>query len=175
MVASDTQDHGSSNAIQDMQAAIMRLRAEIIIRDTLIAALRDDHATLEASVPGLRKRTALAKTVQEQEQRIVALERERTQWQEWRTTTVERAQASVQTSSLAGAETGGEAVDEVVDGDFTAANRVICQVGCVGHNDYWRVDDHCKRDGRRCTLAAAVLPVAFVSAGTASSSADDES
>jgi hypothetical protein len=29
---------------------------------------------------------------------------------------------------------------------------VICQAGCVSHNAYWRVKDHCKRTGTRCVF-----------------------
>lgn len=32
------------------------------------------------------------------------------------------------------------------------ADAVICQTGCVSHNAYWRVKDHCKRTGKRCVF-----------------------
>jgi hypothetical protein len=35
---------------------------------------------------------------------------------------------------------------------LTAADLVICQVGCVSHDAYWRVKDHCKRTGTRCVF-----------------------
>jgi hypothetical protein len=31
-----------------------------------------------------------------------------------------------------------------------SADLVICQVGCVSHNAYWRVKEHCKRTGKPC-------------------------
>ena len=31
-----------------------------------------------------------------------------------------------------------------------AADVVICQVGCISHNAYWRVKEHCKRTGKPC-------------------------
>jgi hypothetical protein len=31
-----------------------------------------------------------------------------------------------------------------------AADLVICQVGCISHNAYWRVKEHCKRHGKPC-------------------------
>jgi hypothetical protein len=31
-----------------------------------------------------------------------------------------------------------------------AADVVICQVGCISHDAYWRVKDHCKRTGKPC-------------------------
>ena len=27
---------------------------------------------------------------------------------------------------------------------------MICQTGCLSHNAYWHVKDHCKRTGKRC-------------------------
>jgi hypothetical protein len=46
---------------------------------------------------------------------------------------------------------GGEE-DKVAQLDATldAADLVICQTGCVSHDAYWRVKDHCKRTGKRC-------------------------
>lgn len=31
-----------------------------------------------------------------------------------------------------------------------AADLVICQVGCISHNAYWRVKEHCKRHDKPC-------------------------
>lgn len=32
---------------------------------------------------------------------------------------------------------------------------MICQTGCVSHDAYWRVKDHCKRTGKRCVFVEA--------------------
>lgn len=37
-----------------------------------------------------------------------------------------------------------------LDATLSAADLVICQTGCISHNAYWRVKDHCKRTGKRC-------------------------
>jgi hypothetical protein len=37
-----------------------------------------------------------------------------------------------------------------LDHTLAAADLVICQAGCISHNAYWRVKDHCKRFGKRC-------------------------
>ncbi|TXH90928.1 MAG: DUF2325 domain-containing protein [Rhodoferax sp.] len=37
-----------------------------------------------------------------------------------------------------------------LDATMAAADMVICQTGCISHNAYWRVKDHCKRTGKRC-------------------------
>lgn len=37
-----------------------------------------------------------------------------------------------------------------LDASLAAADLVICQTGCISHDAYWRVKDHCKRHGKRC-------------------------
>lgn len=39
-----------------------------------------------------------------------------------------------------------------LDCALAAADLVICQTGCISHNAYWRVKDHCKRTGKRCAF-----------------------
>lgn len=34
-----------------------------------------------------------------------------------------------------------------------AADLVICQTGCLGHGDFWREQDRCRRTGQQCALA----------------------
>ena len=35
---------------------------------------------------------------------------------------------------------------------LSAADWVICQTGCISHDQYWRVQDHCRRTGKTCIL-----------------------
>lgn len=39
-----------------------------------------------------------------------------------------------------------------LDATLAAADLVICQTGCVSHDAYWRVKDHCKRTGKQCVF-----------------------
>lgn len=39
-----------------------------------------------------------------------------------------------------------------LDSVLAAADLVICQTGCISHNAYWRVKDHCKRTGKQCVF-----------------------
>jgi hypothetical protein len=39
-----------------------------------------------------------------------------------------------------------------LDTTLAAADLVICQTGCISHNAYWRVKDHCKRTGKQCVF-----------------------
>lgn len=41
---------------------------------------------------------------------------------------------------------------QALEASLVAADWVICQTGCLGHNDYWRVQDHCKRTGKACVM-----------------------
>ncbi|KQR45738.1 DUF2325 domain-containing protein [Acidovorax sp. Leaf160] len=41
---------------------------------------------------------------------------------------------------------------QALEASLVAADLVICQTGCLGHNDYWRVQDHCKRTGKACVM-----------------------
>jgi hypothetical protein len=48
---------------------------------------------------------------------------------------------------------GGEE-DKVgqLDATLESADLVICQTGCISHDAYWRVKEHCKRTGKRCVF-----------------------
>lgn len=39
-----------------------------------------------------------------------------------------------------------------LDATLAAADLVICQTGCISHDAYWRVKEHCKRTGKRCVF-----------------------
>lgn len=39
-----------------------------------------------------------------------------------------------------------------LDHCLAQADLVICQTGCISHNAYWRVKDHCKRTGKPCVF-----------------------
>ena len=60
---------------EEKSAELVRLRAELLGRDTLIATLQEDLAALEAAVPTLRTREELTRQVARQIERIQDLER----------------------------------------------------------------------------------------------------
>ena len=47
---------------------------------------------------------------------------------------------------------GEEQTPQRLDATLAAADLVICQTGCVSHEAYWRVKEHCKRTGKRCAF-----------------------
>ncbi|MED5596778.1 DUF2325 domain-containing protein [Janthinobacterium sp. P210006] len=60
---------------------------------------------------------------------------------------------------------GGDAgADDVaaLEAGLVAADLVICQTGCVSHDAYWRVHDHCKRTGKQCVLVDQPQAMHFV-------------
>lgn len=63
-----------SACIERQSAENMQLRAALIGRDTALASLRDEIATLEAGFPGLRTRVEQARHIETQLARIHALE-----------------------------------------------------------------------------------------------------
>ncbi len=52
-----------------------------------------------------------------------------------------------------------ECRNTALDASLAAADLVICQTGCISHDDYWRVQDHCRRTGKPCILVDQPLAV----------------
>lgn len=59
-----------------------------------------------------------------------------------------RAEVMIGVTRLAFEREDRAALEDVL----VAADLVICQTGCVSHDAYWRVQDHCKRTGKQCVL-----------------------
>lgn len=185
--------------IEGLEAERLRLRGELLARDSLLAGLREEIAALEAAVPGLRHRQDQALQIRQQQERMHQLERsllhaqqqlEREQRRRQEEQALRRElvpaeeaptpeQAPEPAPSLheravlcvGGRQsvvpiyrqlierTGGRFLhhdggeeDAVakLDASLAAADLVICQTGCISHDAYWRVKDHCKRHGKRC-------------------------
>ena len=124
--------------IARLDAQAMRLRMELVKRETALAWAREDRAALEQSIPGLPKREALARHVEALQARVRDLSDELQQRD------VRRAFAPAR----------AEHADGLADleEDLASADLVICQTGCMSHGAYWRVQDHCKRTGKACVL-----------------------
>ncbi|MFZ5550127.1 MAG: DUF2325 domain-containing protein [Pseudomonadota bacterium] len=182
-----------------LNAELVRARADLLGRDTLLAALQEDLAALEAAVPSLRSRDELTRQVAHQIERIQDLERAllRTRHElERERHRAGEAMAALHAQASNAAAPAAEPVSEVpvtlcdrsvlcvggraaslpvyrrlvegvggrflhhdggdednvtrLDTTLAAADLVICQTGCISHNAYWRVKDHCKRTGKRC-------------------------
>jgi Uncharacterized protein conserved in bacteria (DUF2325) len=189
--------------IDQQQAVMVQLRADLIGRDTALAAVREELQALESSVPGLKTRTELTRQCERHIERIHHLERALLAATQEAERQKARADHLVQ-DALVGALSkvpltqGDEAANEPVpalgdravlcvggrraivpiyrelieraggrflhhdggeqesvsrlDATLAAADLVICQTGCISHDAYWRVKDHCKRTGKRCVF-----------------------
>lgn len=217
--------------IERLQQEAIRLRADMIGRDTLVAALREDQLALEASVPDLRARRELAREVEALAERNLQLQRE---LQQNRLVVRERRVVPLHLASetpdprppssasaapppgspaahavppmglvqVLGAAAPPASADDAcgvgldrrsvlcvggrsgsvpvyrrlieqhggsfvhhdggeedgpsrLDAALAAADLVICQTGCISHDAYWRVKDHCRRTGKRCVFVAS--------------------
>ena len=151
--------------LERLQREVVRLRAAVIVRDTRLeqarAALEDAR---QAQPPGLPRRKEMARHIRMLAERVVSLSRECLRW---------RLQVNVQEVSEPAAPPQDEAEapaahpmpahqpPHALDISLAAADMVICQTGCISHDDYWRVQDHCRRTGKPCILVdQAALPSA---------------
>ncbi len=122
----------------DLEADRMRLRAQLIGRDSQIADLRAQLAAQEAATPGLRERLELTHSVQQLTERNQDLQR-----------ALARARDDAERRFLHH-DGGDEDSSARLDDTLGAADLVVCQTGCISHGAYWRVKDHCKRTGTPC-------------------------
>lgn len=160
--------------IQALQAEVVRLRGAVVLRDTRLALAQDELTQLQAMAPGLWRRRAVARHISALVDRIAALSRECLRWRlaaggqarveggaplqgEERATYAGPGSdvavgASRTVRPVAVAVAKDRAADAAFDTSLAAANLVICQTGCISHDDYWRVQDHCRRTGKPCIL-----------------------
>ena len=156
---------GAGGELERLQREVVRLRAAVIVRDTRLeqahAALQDARQALP---PGLPRRKEMARHIRMLAERVASLSRECLRW---------RLQAAVQEVSEPAALPQNQAAvpaahpmpahqpPHALDESLAAADLVICQTGCISHDDYWRVQDHCRRTGKPCILVdQAALPSA---------------
>lgn len=159
--------------IATLESELARLRTSRIIQNTALAQQLKAHEVRVQTVPDLPRRAALARHVDALVERARELLAER-QRRHLRHTTIspealhiERKKSTPifwsqppQRTALkpAGAQhilhlDGSEAEnDTALESSLAAADLVICQVACISHNDYWRVQEHCKRTGKICVL-----------------------
>ena len=137
---------------------LLALHGQLMVRDTALELLREELAELRRQVPGLAGRQELVRLLDIQAERIVALERERNAalWRAERESLRAReAAAGPGTVAILSADLVAALPDEAqLTEALAAADLVLCQTGCLSHDDYWRVQDYCARSGKRCLLLA---------------------
>lgn len=131
--------------LEQLRAEVVRLRGAVVLRDTRLAMAQDELQQLQAAQPGLKRRRDMARHIATLVERIASLSRECLRW---------RLQA-VAAASVAPAQAVSEPAAPAapaLDSSLAAADLVICQTGCISHDEYWRVQDHCRRTGKPCIL-----------------------
>ncbi|WP_306397204.1 DUF2325 domain-containing protein [Telluria beijingensis] len=124
--------------LRRLDAELMRARAAAVRSLTALAWEREDRAALEEAAPGLKRRAAMGRQVETLQARVQELTRQLHRR--------ELADHAAHTAQLA------DALPLELEASLHEADLVICQAGCLSHNDYWRVQDHCKRSGKLCML-----------------------
>lgn len=162
-----------------LQAQALRLRAAVVIRETALLWEREERMAWQALMPGLARRMALARRVDQLVGRVHELMRERLHWQ-WRRTPESATTSDLPERSPSGLiETHILPLSEQEPSDKTdgfeasliAADLVICQTGCLSHDAYWRVQDHCRRTGKACVVMAKPDAIRIVRFHTAQAQA----
>ncbi len=187
--------------IDELLAQQLRARAELVLRDSRIAALQSELDTLHATQPALRQALLRERQLLDGQARIQQLEQdlqrlrralrqaEQGQVPGARVTEAALPEADRPAPPLPAAPlvalehqavlcVGGRAATVPVyrrlveargarflhhdggeehavtqlDATLAAADLVICQTGCISHDAYWRVKEHCKRHGKRCVF-----------------------
>lgn len=137
---------GQRERIAQLEAETVRLRAAVIARDTALALARDHVAALELAVVPLDVHQKAVLCIGKDAPNARATRR-----------VIENAGGQFMQCD------GPDAEDEdALEASLRAADLVICQTGCVSHDAYWRVQDHCKRTGKRCVLVDQPQPLRFM-------------
>ena len=151
--------------IEALTAEVVRLRGAVIVRDTRLALAQDELEQLRAASPGLPRRQAMARHIGLLAERITTLSRECLRWRLAAEAPAQPVQPE-RSLDVAGHPSAGKgcaepdaAPDGTLDANLAAADLVICQTGCISHDEYWRVQDHCRRTGKPCILVDQPLAV----------------
>ena len=137
--------------IAAMEAQLIRARAATMRATTTLAWEREDRAALDAALPGLGRRVALGRQVAALQARVHDLTR-----------TLQRRELAGQAGSARDPARTPATLAADLEASLQAADLVICQTGCVSHNAYWRIQDHCKRTGKQCVLVNQPRAMHFV-------------
>ena len=140
--------------IAALEAQVVRLRGAVIVRDTALAAARQRSPAL--LTPGV--------SLDVQHKSVLCIGRARAAGATQRL--VEQAGGRYLHQDGRRMHGGG-----AFEASLRAADLVICQTGCLSHDAYWRVQDHCRRTGKPCVLLGqATQPLHFVPRGELRSS-----
>ncbi len=148
--------------IGQLENALFQARLAVVLRDTRKAWDEADQRTLREAAQ-LPRRKILARQVEQLMERVRSLARQRSGGRAVLCVGGDDSTAGLARQLVE--STGGrfltlEGEEAALEANLRAADLVICQTGCISHDAYWRVRDHCKRTGKQCVLVDS--PVAVV-------------
>ncbi|RSZ41199.1 MULTISPECIES: DUF2325 domain-containing protein [unclassified Variovorax] len=158
--------------VERLEAQIVRLRGALVARDSAIAIVREELAARASAGGALPKR--LSALLSPGSRRHLAIPPQSQATADLREKAVlcvgheeEAPSLARQLVEIAGGrylhhDGGDDADDPALEASLRAADLVICQTGCVSHDAYWRVQDHCRRTGKPCVLVGEPQPMLFV-------------
>jgi hypothetical protein len=121
--------------MDQLRAEVRRLRDTLALRDTQLARARDALALWLGAQPG----SANADTV------------------ELATRATDPLHSGFTAAPWGHPAADASPLDAALDAHLAAADLVICQTGCISHDHYWRVQDHCRRTGKTCLIVDGPL------------------
>ncbi|MDO4232869.1 MAG: DUF2325 domain-containing protein [Lautropia sp.] len=156
---------------QVLETEVMRLRARLIARDTMAMWAREDLAGEWTSAKGSsRGASFLVSRIVSLTALVQTLLRMLVRGHEARADEVavpvappqrggEAGMIPVNAASSPAVNDGGEPIESAYDipdleKRLVEADLVICQTGCLSHDAYWRMQDHCRRLNKPCVLVA---------------------
>ncbi len=139
-VRCSAQLRAQAHVVERLQAQVVRLRAEVIVRDSLLAWTRERPPEAPAlleddGAPGRSLGREPQRTPQDREGRALH--------------EGPRGFPGTQADGLSEPQAADA---QAWEASLHAADLVICQTGCLGHDGFWRVHDHCTRTGKACVL-----------------------
>ena len=146
-----------------LERDLLRLRARLVRLTTEQAWAREDAA----APPGVPRRKAGARHIADVVKQVRRLVRRGARWRMGLRAPDAAAEAAAHDEGprplAALAACPAETAAEQVLAQATA-EWVICQAGCLSHDAYWRVQDHCRRTGQACLLVDAPQAAHWASA-----------
>ena len=157
---------------QLLEAEVLQLRAQLAAREPSMAmAGEEQRRMLEAAGAAQAGRATLSARIESLAQRLQTLLRGTSAsslagaWPAASQGAVPKTGTSTRPPGqplhpTGDARAGGsDATDDVEDPSdleerLVEADLVICQTGCLSHQAYWRVQDHCRRHNKPCVLVA---------------------
>ena len=157
---------------QLLEAEVLQLRAQLAARESSLAMAGDEQRRMLAAAQATQAgRATLGARIESLAQRLQTLLRGASAttpagaWPAATQGTVSEPGTSTrplgQPLHPAGDDRadGSGASDDVEDPPdledrLVEADLVICQTGCLSHQAYWRVQDHCRRHNKPCVLVA---------------------